>query len=181
MQVSKQYLEPHMKQWEEPTHWKRPWYWERLKAGGDGDNRGWDGWMHHRLNGHEFELAPGVGDGQESLAFCIPWGCKESDMTNQTELKGGLIPRSCPTLVTPWIVAHQAPLFMDFPGRILEWVVISFSRASSQPRDWTWVSCIAGWFFTIWVIREAPGVGNLNFLSLSFFNLEMRLTTVPAS
>ena len=25
--------------------WKRPWYWERLKAGGDGDNRGWDGWM----------------------------------------------------------------------------------------------------------------------------------------
>ena len=29
----------------EPTHWKRPWWWERLKAGGDGDDRGWDGWM----------------------------------------------------------------------------------------------------------------------------------------
>jgi len=29
----------------EPTHWKRPWLWERLKAGGEGDNRGWDGWM----------------------------------------------------------------------------------------------------------------------------------------
>ena len=29
----------------EPTHWKRPWCWERLKAGGEGDNRGWDGWM----------------------------------------------------------------------------------------------------------------------------------------
>ena len=28
-----------------PTHWKRPWFWERLKAGGEGDNRGWDGWM----------------------------------------------------------------------------------------------------------------------------------------
>ena len=27
------------------THWKRPWYWERLKAGGEGDDRGWDGWM----------------------------------------------------------------------------------------------------------------------------------------
>ena len=26
-------------------HWKRPWCWERLKAGGEGDNRGWDGWM----------------------------------------------------------------------------------------------------------------------------------------
>ena len=31
--------------WEEPTHWKRPWSWERLKAGGEGDDRGWDGWM----------------------------------------------------------------------------------------------------------------------------------------
>ena len=27
------------------THWKRPWWWERLKAGGEGDDRGWDGWM----------------------------------------------------------------------------------------------------------------------------------------
>jgi len=30
--------------WEELTHWKRPWCWERLKAGGEGDNRGWYGW-----------------------------------------------------------------------------------------------------------------------------------------
>ena len=38
------------------------------------------GW-HHRLDGHEFEQALGVGDGQGSLACCSPWGCKESDMT----------------------------------------------------------------------------------------------------
>ena len=31
--------------WEELTHLKRPWCWERLRAGGDGDDRGWDGWM----------------------------------------------------------------------------------------------------------------------------------------
>ena len=31
--------------WEELTHWKRPWCWERLRAGGEGDDRGWDGWM----------------------------------------------------------------------------------------------------------------------------------------
>ena len=30
---------------EELTHWKRPWCWERLRAGGEGDDRGWDGWM----------------------------------------------------------------------------------------------------------------------------------------
>ena len=31
--------------WEEPTHWKRPWCWERLRAEGEVSNRGWDGWM----------------------------------------------------------------------------------------------------------------------------------------
>ena len=31
--------------YEELTHWKRPWCWEGLGAGGEGDNRGWDGWM----------------------------------------------------------------------------------------------------------------------------------------
>ena len=35
----------------------------------------------HRLDGHEFAQAPGVGDGQGSLACRSPWGCKESDMT----------------------------------------------------------------------------------------------------
>ena len=36
---------------------------------------------HHRLNGHEFEQAQGVGDEQGSLACCSLWGCKESDTT----------------------------------------------------------------------------------------------------
>ena len=40
------------------------------------------GW-HHRLDGHEFEQAPGVGDGQGSLACYSPWGHKELDMTEQ--------------------------------------------------------------------------------------------------
>ena len=38
------------------------------------------GW-HHWLNGHEFEQAPGGCEGQGSLTFCSPWGCKESDTT----------------------------------------------------------------------------------------------------
>ena len=41
------------------------------------------------------------------------------------------------------------------PARILEWLAISFPRGSSQPRDQTWISCIAGRFFTVWVTREA--------------------------
>ena len=38
------------------------------------------GW-HHRLNGHEFEQAPGVGEGQGGLACCSPWGRKRSETT----------------------------------------------------------------------------------------------------
>ena len=40
-------------------------------------------WWHHWLNGHEFQQAPGDGEGQGSLACCSPWGRKESDTTEQ--------------------------------------------------------------------------------------------------
>ena len=56
------------------------------------------------------------------------------------------------------------PINCSWPGssvrgilqaRILKWIAIPFSRGSSQPRDWTQVSCIAGRFFTIWATRAA--------------------------
>ena len=56
------------------------------------DNVGW----HHWLDGHEFEQAPGVGDGQGSLAGCSPWGLKELDTTewlNWTESRTQLVSR----------------------------------------------------------------------------------------
>jgi len=72
-------------QWprEELTHWKRPWYWERLKAGGEGDDRGLDGWMASLTNGHDFVQALEDDEGQKSLACCSPWGCKELDITER--------------------------------------------------------------------------------------------------
>ena len=48
--------------------------------------------------------------------------------------------------------------------RILEWVAYPFSRGSSQPRDWTQVSCIAGRFFTSWALREVLSPGSLGLL-----------------
>ena len=39
--------------------------------------------LHHQLHEHEFEQTPGVGDGQGGLVCCSPWGCKESDTTEQ--------------------------------------------------------------------------------------------------
>ena len=62
----------------------KDWRWEE-KGTTEDEIVGW----HHWLNGHEFEQAPGVGNGQGSLACCSPWGHKESDMTewlNWTEL-----------------------------------------------------------------------------------------------
>ena len=39
--------------------------------------------LHHQLDGHEFEQAPGVDDGQGGLPCCSPWGHKESDMSER--------------------------------------------------------------------------------------------------
>ena len=67
---------PDAKNW----HWKRPWCWERLKAGGEGDDRGWDGWMTSLTCMSLSKLQELVMDRE---ACCSPWGRKESDMTEQ--------------------------------------------------------------------------------------------------
>ena len=73
---------------------------------------------------------------------------------------------------TPWTVDHQAPPSMEFSRQ--EWLAISFSRGSSQPRNWTRVSCIAGRCFTVWATRESlfiPKGPNIKTLpSISFTN-----------
>ena len=69
--------------WEELTHWKRPYAgkdWSQEEKGTTEDEMA--GW-HHRLDGHEFEWTPGVGDGQGGLACCNSWGLKESDTTER--------------------------------------------------------------------------------------------------
>ena len=64
---------------EEPTHWKRPWFWERLRAGGEGATEdemvGWP----YQLNGHEFEQTLVDSGGERSQACCNPQSHKESD------------------------------------------------------------------------------------------------------
>ena len=77
---------------EEPTHLKRPWHRERLKVGGEGDNRGWDGWMALPTQWTWVWVNSGVDDGQGGLACSSLWGRKESDTTkplNWTESQGG--------------------------------------------------------------------------------------------
>ena len=67
----------------EPSHWERPWCWERQRAGREAvtenETVGW----HHRLDGYETEQTLGGSEGQGSLACCSPWGHKESETTEQ--------------------------------------------------------------------------------------------------
>ena len=70
-----------------------------------------------------------------------------------------LVTWSCLTLCNPMDCSHPgSSVHGIFQARILEWVAISFSRGSFQPRDQTRVSRIAGRFFTIWATREAVNI-----------------------
>ena len=73
-----------------------------------------------------------------------------------------LVTQSCPLFATPWTTAHQALLSMGFfQVRILEWVAISCSRGSSQPRIWTMSlesPALAGEFFTTVLPGKGPGL-----------------------
>ena len=82
---------------EELTHLKRYWCCEGLKAGREGNDRGWDGWMashvHHSVDMYLNKLRELVMD-REGLACCSPWGRKESNTTEQlkwTEVTGKFI------------------------------------------------------------------------------------------
>ena len=66
--------------WEELTHWERPWCWERLKVGREGDDRGWDCWIASPTQWTWVWANSGSSDGQGGLMCCSPWGRKESDM-----------------------------------------------------------------------------------------------------
>ena len=80
------------------------------------------------------------------LVECTPPCTSQSTATCPSHTHhGGLVIKSCLTLCDP---TNCSPLGSSvhgiFQARILEWVAISFSRGSFSPRDWTWLSCIAG-------------------------------------
>ena len=74
-------------------------------------------------------------------SFVTIGGTKPLLNTQPSEVKCWLLSHVW-LFATPWTVTQQAPLSMIFQARILEWVAISYSRGSSQPRDRTHISCI---------------------------------------
>ena len=123
-----------------------------------------------------------------SLPDGTPWRDLRWENTGfqpQMSEKKMLVTQSCPTLCNPMDCSLPgSSVHGILPLRKLKWVVIPFSRGSSQLRDQTWVSCIAGKFFTIWATREdqwlryvskewfqwAKSIKFLNLRHLDFFN-----------
>jgi len=69
------------------TRWKRPWCWERLKAGGEGGDWGWDGWMASPTRWTYLSKFQETVKNREAWCATVHWGCKQtwhSDWTTAT-------------------------------------------------------------------------------------------------
>ena len=127
---------------EELSHLKRPWFWEILKAGAEGDNRGWDGWMASPTQWTCIWTISGRWwrTGKAGLLQCMGLQSFRHDWATEPQIKfywfiwftaaAAKSLQSCPTLCDP---IDSSPPGSSVPGilqaRILEWVAISFSNA----------------------------------------------------
>ena len=68
----------------ELNHWKRSWCWERLKAGGEGDDRGWDGWMASPTQWTWVCVNSGKWRKLEKSGMLQSCGCKESEQLSNS-------------------------------------------------------------------------------------------------
>ena len=82
----------------------------RLKAGVEGEDRGWEGWMDHRLNGHGFGWTLGVGDWQVGLICCGSCGHKELDMTGWLNWTDGSV----------YVASHSICLLLRLVCKVLK-------------------------------------------------------------
>ena len=137
--------------WEEATHWKRPWFRGRLRAEGEVGNRGWDGWMALLTRWTWVWANSGRWWRTRKPRMLQSMGLQRTrlDLMKWSELK---VAQLCLTLCNP----KDCTVHGILQTRILECVAFYFSRGSSQPRDRTQVSLIAGGFFTSWATRKDP-------------------------
>ena len=88
------------------------------------------------------------------------WQTSVQVWRTKNKWKWSEVTQSYPTLCDPVDCSQLgSSVHGIFQARILEWVAISFSRRSSWPRGWIWVSCIVGRHFTIWATGEVPTLG----------------------
>ena len=123
---------------ETPILWPPDENW--LKAGGEGEDRGWDGWMASPTRWTWVWVSSGSWWWTGKPGVLQSMGLQRIGHDWATELNYS----------PPGSSVHGS-----LQASILEWVSSSLFRGSSWSRDWTQVSCTAGRFFTFWAIREA--------------------------
>ena len=110
----------------------------------------------------------------QHITFPEQWKKREHDIE---------VTQSCPTLWDPKDCSLPGSSVRGiFQARVLDWVAISFSRTSSWPRGWTWVSHIVGRRFTVWTTREVWEKGILTKIQDCHFHFAAgagaKLTTI---
>ena len=118
---------------------KRPWIWESLKAGGEGSGRGWDGWMASPTRCTWIWASSGSWWWTGKLGVLQSMGSQRVGYNSATELTK-IVFRSMPAqllnpvwlFVTPWTVAHHAPLSIEF-SRLEYWNGLPFHPLEDLP------------------------------------------------
>ena len=142
---------------EELTHQKRPWYWERLKAGVKGDDRGWDGWMALLMTQWTWIWAssgswwwtgkPGMLKSTGSQRVRCNW------VTEQQQQRGGA--KYSSVLWSFWLELYQQVKVQGDPPNFGDHLVSFYS--------------IQGWFlFIVWLGTNLNGAGILGFVVILY-------------
>ena len=116
--------------WEELTHWKRPWCWQRLKAGGEGDGRGWDGCMASLTRWTWVWASSGSWWWTGKPLCCSPWGCKELATTEWPTSCS--VAKLCSILHYPWTAAPQASLSRSISQSLPKFMSIELVMPSNH-------------------------------------------------
>ena len=125
---------------------------------------GWTGWISLQSKGLSRVFSNTTVQNINSFVLSLLYGPTLTSIcdqwkNNEREMKIK-VSQSCPTLCNPMAYTVCG----DLQARILEWLAFPFSRGSSQSRDRTQVSCIAGGFYTSWATREAHGFDYMDFV-----------------
>ena len=156
------------------NYWKRAWCWGRLKAGGEGDDRGWMAsptrwtWVWVNSVRRWRSGRPGLLPSMRSQKV------RHNLVTEQQRVNWMVliydivcvcvcvcvhvysVIQSCLTLCDPMDCSPPgSSVHGIIPVRILEWTAMPSSRGSSQPRDRTQSPALAGGLFTVWATWEA--------------------------
>ena len=152
------------------------------------------GW-HHRLNGHEFELTPGDGEGQGSLACCSPWIAKSQTRPSKTTKRKHHV--SKPTWTRRvYISSHSSSpcIFCPpLPRPLALQRALCLKHAVTFPTEKVWICCfcwqnldlLVGGFLSLFGVMETAGCGvrdsaqqGIFFLSLNFLVCKMWLKSI---